>query len=75
MRMEHTRIYSILKWRISFLSWWRRCLFFVKVDKRPLTDVWSSKDKKEIVIVSINSMTKDNLTYKNLHHIKRIINQ
>ena len=31
--------------------------------------------KKEIVIASISSMTEDTLTYKNLHHIKQIINQ
>jgi hypothetical protein len=42
---------------------------------RPLTDVWSDKDKKEIVLASINSMTEDTLTYKNLHLIKQVINQ
>jgi hypothetical protein len=41
----------------------------------PLADVWTDKDKKEIVIASISSMTEDTLTYKNLHHINRIINQ
>lgn len=50
------------------------CLFFVKVDMQPLAEVWLDKDKKEIVIASINSMTEDTLTYKNLHHIKQIIN-
>jgi hypothetical protein len=51
------------------------CLFFVKVDMQPLAEVWLDKDKKEIVIASINSMTEDTLTYKNLHHIKQIINR
>lgn len=51
------------------------CLFFVKVDMRPLAEVWSDYEKKEMVKASINSMTEDTLTYKNLHHIKRIINQ
>ena len=51
------------------------CLFFVKVNMRPLIEVWVDQDKKEIIKASINSMTDDTLTYKNLHHIKRIINQ
>lgn len=31
--------------------------------------------KKETIMANINSMTEDTLTYKNLHHIKRIIDQ
>lgn len=51
------------------------CLFFVKVDMRPLTEVWLDQEKKQTIKASINSMTEDTLTYKNLHHIKQIINQ
>ena len=51
------------------------CLFFVKVDMHPLVHVWSDNSKREIIKASINSMTDDTLTYKNLHLIKNIINR
>ncbi len=51
------------------------CLFFVKVDMHPLSELWSDQEKKETIKASINSMTDDTLTYKNLHQIKAIINQ
>lgn len=51
------------------------CLFFVKVDMHSLPQIWSDEAKRETIKASINSMTNDTLTYKNLHHIKAIINQ
>lgn len=51
------------------------CLFFVKVDMHPLVQIWSDEAKRESIKASINSMTDDTLTYKNLHLIKAIINQ
>ena len=51
------------------------CLFFVKVDMHPLSELWTDQEKKETIKASINSMTDDTLTYKNLHLIKAIINQ
>ncbi len=44
-------------------------LFFVKVDVVPLREVWNRK-----ILDSVNSMTDSVLTYKNLHHIKHLIN-
>ncbi len=40
-----------------------------------LPDLFYIDQKKETIKASINSMTEDTLTYKNLHHIKRISNQ
>ena len=50
------------------------CLFLVKVEMHPLQRVWEEKDKRETLLASINSMTEDTLTYKNLHDIKRLLN-
>jgi len=44
-------------------------LFFVKVDVVPLKAVWTHK-----ILDSINSMSDNVLTYKNLHHIKQLLN-
>jgi hypothetical protein len=44
-------------------------LFFVKVDVVPLREVWDQR-----ILDSINSMTDTVLTYKNLHHIKKLLN-
>ena len=44
-------------------------LFFVKVDVVPLRTVWNQK-----ILDSINSMSDAVLTYKNLHHIKHLLN-
>jgi hypothetical protein len=44
-------------------------LFFVKVDVVPLRNVWNQK-----ILDSINSMSDSVLTYKNLHHIKHLLN-
>jgi hypothetical protein len=51
------------------------CLFFVKVDMHPLSQLWPDQTKRETIQASINSMTEDTLTYKNLHHIKEILNK
>lgn len=50
------------------------CLFFVKVDMHPLAQIWLDETKRETITASINSMTDDTLSYKNLHQIKAIIN-
>ena len=47
-------------------------LFFVKVDVVPLLEVWHQKD---IILESLNSMSNNILTYKNLHHIKELLNR
>lgn len=44
--------------------------FFVKVDVMPLKEVLN-----QTIIDSVNSMSDAVLTYKNLHHIKEILNQ
>lgn len=44
-------------------------LFFVKVEVRPLKDVWNN-----LILTSINSMSENILEYKNLREIKEIIN-
>jgi hypothetical protein len=51
------------------------CLFFVKVEMHPLQQVWDDLDKRKIVIESVNSMSEEVLTYKNLHLIKEIVNK
>ncbi len=44
-------------------------LFFVKVDVVPLKQVWNKR-----ILESINSMSDAVLEYKNLHHIKKLLN-
>jgi hypothetical protein len=44
-------------------------LFFVKVDVVPLREVWCQQ-----ILDSLNSMTDNILTYKNLHQAKKILN-
>lgn len=51
------------------------CLFFVKVDMHPLQQVWDDKEKRQMVVESINSMSEIVVTYKNLHLIKEIVNK
>jgi hypothetical protein len=51
------------------------CLFFVKVDMRPLQQVWDDAVKRQVIVESINSMSDAVLTYKNLANIKSIVNQ
>jgi len=46
-------------------------LFFVKVDVVPLLEVW---DQKDVILESLNSMSDNILTYKNLHEIKKLLN-
>lgn len=48
-------------------------LFFVKINVFPLTDIW--EDHKKEILDSINSMSNNILTYKNLHHIKILLNK
>ena len=51
------------------------CLFLVKVDMQPLQMIWENHEKREILLASINSMTDEILSYKNLHQIKGILNR
>lgn len=44
-------------------------LFFVKVQVVPLRDIWNTR-----IIESINSMSDNVLNYKNLQHIKSLLN-
>lgn len=50
------------------------CLFLVKVDMQPLSILWDNADQRSFILNSINSMTESTLSYKHLHHIKRILN-
>lgn len=45
-------------------------VFFVKVEVCPLKDVWCQQ-----ILDSVNSMSDAVLTYKNLHDIKKLLNQ
>ena len=49
-------------------------LFFVRVETEPLSVFWSDIEKRNTLLASINSMTDAVLTYKNLHHIKHLLN-
>jgi hypothetical protein len=50
------------------------CLFFVKVNMLPLQEVWDDPEKRTLIVDSIHSMSEAVLDYKNLVHIKKIIN-
>lgn len=50
-------------------------LFFVRVETEPLSVIWNDVEKRQILLDSINSMTDAVLTYKNLHHIKDLLNK
>ena len=50
------------------------CLFFVKVKMTPLVECWSDEFKRNQIMDSINSMSDAVLDYKNLHHIKSLLN-
>ena len=47
-------------------------VFFVKVDVVPLAEIW--EEHNQLILDSINSMTDDVLTYKNLHDVKKFLN-
>lgn len=49
-------------------------LFFVRVETEPLKNIWDNTEKRATLLDSINSMTDAVLTYKNLHHIKHLLN-
>lgn len=49
-------------------------LFFVNVDTCPLRELWLSMEIRNKLIDSINSMTDSILAYKNLNHIKNLLN-
>ncbi|MCX6200854.1 MAG: hypothetical protein NTW77_01280 [Bacteroidetes bacterium] len=50
------------------------CLFFVKVKMHPLQQLWDDYEKRTLIVESIHSMSEAVLAYKNLTHIKSIIN-
>lgn len=51
------------------------CLFFVKVEMKPLEHIWDDIDQRKLVLESINSMSESVLDYKNLHAVKEILNR
>jgi len=50
------------------------CFFFVKVNMMPLEVVWVEKEKRELILDSINSMSENILYYKNLYQVKKMLN-
>lgn len=50
-------------------------VFFVRVETEPLTVIWNDQEKRNTLLDSVNSMTDAVLEYKNLHHIKEILNK
>ncbi len=50
------------------------CLFFVKVNMTPMHMCWDDEFNRNQIKDSINSMSEAVLEYKNLHHIKSILN-
>jgi hypothetical protein len=50
-------------------------LFFVRVETEPLSTIWNDAEKRKTLLDSINSMTDAVLEYKNLHHIKELLNK
>ena len=51
------------------------CFFFVKVNMIPLAIIWDDTEKRKMIFDSINSMSDEVLTYKNLHQVKLILKQ
>lgn len=49
-------------------------LFFVRVETQPMTPIWADLGQRKMLLDSINSMSDAVLTYKNLHHIKHLLN-
>lgn len=49
-------------------------LFFVKVTMEPLRNIWNDSIKQQLIINSVNSMSDAVLEYKNLQHIKTLLN-
>jgi len=49
-------------------------LFFVRVETEPLQTIWADNEKQQTLMASINSMTDAVLEYKNLVHIKTLLN-
>lgn len=50
-------------------------VFFVRVETEPLAVIWDNQEKRNTLLNSVNSMTDAVLEYKNLHHIKEILNK
>jgi hypothetical protein len=50
------------------------CVFFVKVNMTPFQICWNDEFKRNQITDSINSMSEAVLYYKNLHHIKSLLN-
>ena len=50
-------------------------VFFVNVETKSLSEIWTNSLHRDLVMNSINSMTESVLTYKNLHNIKRLLNE
>lgn len=50
-------------------------LFFVHVSTRPLDVVFEDEEMKQKIVDSINSMSYNILRYKNLEHVKNLLNE
>lgn len=50
-------------------------LFFVRVETEPLSTFWNNPEQRFMLLDSVNSMTDAVLTYKNLHHVKELLNK
>lgn len=50
-------------------------LFFVRVETEPLSTFWNNPEQRSMLLDSVNSMTDAVLTYKNLHHVKELLNK
>lgn len=49
------------------------CLFLVKVDMRPLSEIWDYPAKRKLLVESVQSMSDPVLHYKNMFFIKDIL--
>lgn len=49
-------------------------MLLVNVTVEKLSTFWDRLEHRKLILDSINSMTNTILTYKNLHHIKRLLN-
>lgn len=51
------------------------CLFLVKVEMRPLSEIWANHEKRLLLLESVRSMSDAVLQYKNMVPIRDILNR
>lgn len=49
------------------------CFFFVKVDNQPLSLIWEDKEKRSVLMDSLNSMSDAVVQYKHLTYIRELL--